>query len=386
MRHCVISHANKAPSCEHHHLHLQLAQSIKTCHQNGLDQTFEDFEYLIVGDHCTDNTEQTVQEFNDPRIRWFNLECHQGNQANVNQFAHKHTRGELIAYLNHDDLWLPTHLEHLVALFRASPDLRIANSLCLEISPPPYLYRSILGLPREEKVPIATGEFVKREEHNLMKRIQRLAQRIGQKLGGTGTATQAQDQQTKTMFTNTPMTSTIMHRNSAGIAAGGWDDWRETHEIPTQDFFRRLRELQGGFAVLGEVTAMKFHSGDRRKSYSMGQADEQAYVLAQIQNDHQWLANQLAVAALCDSLKLTPTKLPQPQRPADAPFGWQIEQWRRMRGLPPLIHLGSSEPDESLMQLPPPTPLLRSCRGVTSFWRPDSGLRPQARHPQPGGE
>ena len=38
-----------------------------------LDQTMTDFELLVVGDGCTDDSEQVVTAIKDPRVRWINL-------------------------------------------------------------------------------------------------------------------------------------------------------------------------------------------------------------------------------------------------------------------------------------------------------------------------
>lgn len=38
-----------------------------------LRQTYPNFEIIIVGDHCTDNTEELIKRFNDERIRFYNL-------------------------------------------------------------------------------------------------------------------------------------------------------------------------------------------------------------------------------------------------------------------------------------------------------------------------
>ena len=80
-----------------------------------LRQTFEDWELWVVGDGCTDDTEAVMSGFSDPRVNFVNLETNFGEQSKPNNEGFSRARGRLIAYLGHDDLWLPDHLEAVVA-------------------------------------------------------------------------------------------------------------------------------------------------------------------------------------------------------------------------------------------------------------------------------
>jgi len=78
-----------------------------------LNQTFQDFEAWIIGDACTDNSEKIVMSFSDKRLNWFNRESNAGRQGAPNNDGLKRAKGKFIAYLGHDDLWMPHHLEAL---------------------------------------------------------------------------------------------------------------------------------------------------------------------------------------------------------------------------------------------------------------------------------
>lgn len=78
--------------------------------QSVLNQTYKNWELLIVDDCSTDNTDDIVASFNDPRIKYFHNEKNCGAALTRNK-AMRESQGEWIAFLDSDDLWAPEKLE-----------------------------------------------------------------------------------------------------------------------------------------------------------------------------------------------------------------------------------------------------------------------------------
>ena len=78
-----------------------------------LNQTFKDFEIVIVDDGSTDDTENIIEGFNDSRIKYIKNEKNIGAAAARN-IGIKAARGKYIAFQDSDDEWLPEKLEKQV--------------------------------------------------------------------------------------------------------------------------------------------------------------------------------------------------------------------------------------------------------------------------------
>ena len=101
-------------------------------------QSFENWEALVVNNHSTDNTAEAIAEVDDRRIRRIDFQNHGVIAASRNRGIAE-ARGEWIAFLDSDDLWVPEKLEkclaagadadlisHREATFRGDRTLRVS--------------------------------------------------------------------------------------------------------------------------------------------------------------------------------------------------------------------------------------------------------------------
>jgi len=72
-----------------------------------LDQSFKNWEYIIINDASTDNTEKIIKEFSkkDNRIRYYRNKNNQGQTINSNKGLLL-VKGEYIARIDGDDIWV----------------------------------------------------------------------------------------------------------------------------------------------------------------------------------------------------------------------------------------------------------------------------------------
>ncbi|HMK45961.1 MAG TPA: glycosyltransferase [Methanocella sp.] len=84
------------------------------------NQTFQDFEIIIVDDGSTDNGVEVVRGFSDPRIKLFQQK-NQGPSAARNRGVEE-TSANMVAFLDADDEWTPAHLETILRLRKKYPD------------------------------------------------------------------------------------------------------------------------------------------------------------------------------------------------------------------------------------------------------------------------
>ena len=87
-----------------------------------VEQTYQNWNAIVVNNFSTDNTLEVVTAFNDPRIQCVNFRNNGVIGASRNEGISLAT-GKYVAFLDSDDTWFPTKLEKCVEILESGSDL-----------------------------------------------------------------------------------------------------------------------------------------------------------------------------------------------------------------------------------------------------------------------
>jgi len=92
-----------------------------------LNQSFKDFEFLIVDDGSTDETGKILKSYNDPRIRIHNNRKNIGLAKSLN-IGLKMAKGKYIARQDADDISMSERLKRQVDFLNSNPDYAVVGT------------------------------------------------------------------------------------------------------------------------------------------------------------------------------------------------------------------------------------------------------------------
>src|SRR5258706_326048 len=95
--------------------------------QSVFDQTYKNWELIIVDDGSTDETSVLFTNHPDSRIHYYRID-HCGIIGRVRNHGMQHARGQYIAFLDSDDLWREDKLEFQFALLNTHPEVYFITS------------------------------------------------------------------------------------------------------------------------------------------------------------------------------------------------------------------------------------------------------------------
>lgn len=250
-------------------------------------QRYPNWELIVVGDACTDDSGEVVASFGDERIRWHNRDENSGSQSLPNNDGVALARGDFVAYHGHDDIWAPDHLLRGVATLRRRR-ADVAFALTEIIGPAGSGVRSLGGMTPD-----------------------------GGYAGG-----------------HIPPTA-VVHRTAMAAEIGGWRDYREIDDPPDMEFWVRALAAGNRFACTWALTAFKFPSAMRRNSYVEKPSWEQEALARRMRAERVFTLRELARLSVARLLHSESEIEGYDLASAQGSKGAQVKAARRIRGLDP---------------------------------------------------
>jgi len=97
--------------------------------QSVLNQTYKNFEFILIDDGSTVDVIPFIEQFDDTRIKYYKLEHKNANVAR--NYGINQSKGKYIAMLDSDDLWLEDHLENCINTLQKADADGLYGSLIL---------------------------------------------------------------------------------------------------------------------------------------------------------------------------------------------------------------------------------------------------------------
>jgi glycosyltransferase involved in cell wall biosynthesis len=203
--------------------------------RSALGQTYPAWEILVIGDGCTDATDEILASHFGSAVRWKNLDRNSGGQSYPNNEGIRLSVGTHIAYLGHDDIWSPHHLEQLAGVAREhDPDFAVSGAVYH--GPPGSRYYQITGMFDDPRA--AENEFFP--------------------------------------------PSSFAHRRNIVERTGVWRDPNELSAPADCEFLLRAARLGCSFVSTRTITVHKFAAGHRYLSYRFASGLEQERMLERL--------------------------------------------------------------------------------------------------------
>ncbi len=108
------------PTYNHAHYLIRALQSV-------LDQTYTNWEVIVVDNHSQDNTDDVIQGFRDLRIKVLKIH-NDGVIAASRNMGIRAAKGDWVAFLDSDDLWYPGKLETVLGEAQKDPSIDVFST------------------------------------------------------------------------------------------------------------------------------------------------------------------------------------------------------------------------------------------------------------------
>ncbi|MCU0523780.1 MAG: glycosyltransferase [Elainella sp. Prado103] len=142
--------------------------TLLTTLQSVQQQTFSDFELIVINDGSTDRTLEILQAFDDRRLKFFSVK--NGGPAWARNHGLAAATGEFIAPLDADDQWTPEKLELQLAALQQHPEAGVAYSWTCNIKDGQVISRVEPTYNGEVYADLLMGNFLSNGSNPLIRR------------------------------------------------------------------------------------------------------------------------------------------------------------------------------------------------------------------------
>jgi len=203
-----------------------------------LRQSYTDWELLLIDDASSDQTVEIAEKLAtaDKRIKVYQLEYNSGGPATSKNLGWHKAQGEFIAFLDHDDEWLPEKLTQQLVILESSSDPRLGLVSCSAYLKDESRRKSVVYQKNYQTAPLAdlaNGNFIISSSCVLVKR------EVFQTVGGFDTTFKIFDDWDMWLrlaeadysfaFLETPLVNYLVHADNA---------CRNNHRLDEEEFIK----------------------------------------------------------------------------------------------------------------------------------------------------
>ncbi len=123
---------------------------LEECIDSILNQTFQDFEYIILDNGSTDRTPEILAQYTDPRIRIIHQE-NLGISGSLNKGINI-SNSDLIARLDADDYSFPQRLEQQISFMEQNPEIVFCGSRFKELVGDKYFPQKVKFIEKDNDI------------------------------------------------------------------------------------------------------------------------------------------------------------------------------------------------------------------------------------------
>lgn len=107
------------------------ANSISRSVNSILNQTYKDFEIIVIDDGSTDNTEEIISAISDERVKYYKQK--NAGACSARNYGIELSRGEYIAFHDSDDIWYPQKLDKEIDILKKYSEVDVVFCKLVEI-------------------------------------------------------------------------------------------------------------------------------------------------------------------------------------------------------------------------------------------------------------